>query len=192
MVEAVSAVLGAGGVTIVGKAGDGVEALVEIERHRPDVAVVDVLMPRLSGIEVARRAALAAPATAVILYTGYGDAPMLAEALAAGARGFVLKESPMEDVLHAVRAVAAGGQYVDPVLSGSLLLAPGTRLPKLTQREREALALLAAGLSNEEIGRRLAISPETVRSHLRKAMSKLGADTRTQAVATALRLHLIS
>ncbi len=192
VVVAVSAVLTAGGVAVVGQAGDGVEALAEIEKHRPDVAVVDVLMPRLSGIEVARRAAVAAPATAVVLYTGYGDAPMLAEALDAGARGFVLKESPIEDLLLAVRTVAAGAQYVDPVHSGSLVLAAGSRLPKLTQRERDVLALLAAGLSNEEIGRRLAISGETVRSHLRKAMGKLGAGTRTQAVATALRLHLIS
>ena len=189
---AVSETLAGAGITVVARAGDGAEALNRIQQHRPDVAVVDAMMPRLSGIEVVRRAAVAAPETAIVLYTGFGSAAMLAEALDAGARGFVLKESPLDDLVQAVRSVAAGAQYVDPLLSGTLLGVESARLPKLTQREREVLALLADGLSNDDIGARLAISGETVRTHLRKAMTKLGATTRTQAVATALRLHLIS
>jgi DNA-binding NarL/FixJ family response regulator len=129
----------------------------------------------------------------LLLYTGYGDRALLAEALDAGVRGFVLKEAPLEDLVRAVDIVAGGGTYVDPVLAGALVNAKLTSaLPELTQREREVLRALADGLSNEEIGRRLFISPETVRTHVRKAMAKLDADTRTQAVATALRQSLIT
>jgi DNA-binding NarL/FixJ family response regulator len=129
----------------------------------------------------------------VLLYTGYGDKALLADALDAGVRGFVLKDAPLQDLVRAVEVVAGGGTYVDPVLAGALALARLNKdLPELTQREREVLRLLAEGLSNEEIGKRLFISPETVRTHIRKAMGKLDADTRTEAVATALRQSLIS
>ena len=191
VVVAVCEMLATAGLTVVAQSSDGLDALARIEQHRPDLAVLDVLMPRLTGIEITRRAAEVAPETSVVLYTGFGDAPMLAEALDAGARGFVLKSSPTAELLNAVLVVASGEQYVDPQLAGTLVLAERSRLPRLTQRERDVLALLADGLSNELIGGRLEISPETVRSHLRKAMTKLEAGTRTQAVATALRLHLI-
>jgi two-component system, NarL family, response regulator DevR len=150
-------------------------------------------MPRLSGIEVAEQAATTAPETAIVFYTAFGDRALLSEALDVGARGFVLKEAPLVDLVRAVERVAAGEAYVDPVLAGVLVSGHLTdRVPALTQRERETLRLLADGLSNEEIGKRLHISPETVRTHIRKAMSKLEADTRTQAVATALRQSIIS
>jgi DNA-binding NarL/FixJ family response regulator len=104
-----------------------------------------------------------------------------------------LKEAPLGDLVRAVELVAAGGTYVDPVLAGILASADfAGKLPSLTQRERDVLRLLADGLSNEEIGKRLFISPETVRTHVRKAMAKLDADTRTQAVAKALRQSLIA
>jgi DNA-binding NarL/FixJ family response regulator len=99
----------------------------------------------------------------------------------------------MDDLLRAVHAVAAGSTYVDPVLAGTLAASSvGSQMPQLTQRERDVLRLLADGLSNEEIGKRLFISAETVRTHIRKAMGKLDADTRTEAVARALRDHLIA
>jgi DNA-binding NarL/FixJ family response regulator len=193
MVEAVADVLSDNGITIVGRARDGEEALAKIETRKPDVALVDVRMPRLSGIELARRAAAVAPETAIVLYTAYGDRALLTEALDAGVRGFVLKEAPLVDLARAVRLVAGGGTYVDPVLAGYLAQSHvASDLPALTQREREVLRLLADGHSNEEIGKRLFISPETVRTHVRKAMAKLDADTRTQAVATALRQSLIA
>src|SRR5437764_371809 len=145
-------------------------------------------MPKLGGIELNRRAQRSAPDTAILLYTGYGDRALLTEALDAGVRGFVLKEAPMDDLLRALHAVADGRTYVDPVLAGTLAASSvGSALPQLTQRERDVLRLLADGLSNEEIGKRLFISAETVRTHVRKAMDKLDADTRTQAVARALR-----
>ena len=193
VLDAVAEFLTQGGVEVVGRARDGEEALERIEHAKPRVALVDVRMPKLGGIELARRAKRSAPATAVLLYTGYGDRALLTEALDAGVAGFVLKEAPMDDLLRALKSVAEGGTYVDPVLAGTLAASSvGSKLPQLTQRERDVLRLLADGLSNEEIGKRLFISAETVRTHVRKAMEKLDADTRTQAVARALRDHLIA
>jgi DNA-binding NarL/FixJ family response regulator len=193
MLTAVADILAAHGVEVVGRAADGEDALAQIEAKKPRVAVVDVRMPRLSGIELAKRASMTAPDTSIIFYTAYGDRALLSEALDVGARGFVLKEAPLPDLVRAVERVAAGEAYVDPVLAGVLVSSSATdKLPTLTQREREVLRLLADGLSNEEIGKRLFISPETVRTHVRKAMAKLEADTRTQAVAIALRQSLIS
>ena len=193
MVVAIADVLAASGLSVVGRARNGEEALATIEQSRPLVALVDVRMPRVGGIEVARRAAAISPETAVILYTAYGDRALLTEALDAGARGFVLKEAPIADLARAIALVAEGGTYVDPVLAGYLAQSHAAdKLRSLTQREREVLRLLADGNSNEEIGKQLFISPETVRTHVRKAMDKLDADTRTQAVATALRQSLIA
>ncbi len=193
MVEAICEVLGADGIEIVGRAVDGEEAFAKIETRRPDVVVMDLRMPRVSGIETTRQVVKSVPETGVLLYTAYGDRALLTEAIDAGARGFVLKEAPLADLVRAVRLVADGGTYVDPVLAGALTSATATeKIPTLTQRERDVLRLLADGCSNEEIGKRLFISPETVRTHVRKTMAKLDADTRTQAVATALRQSLIA
>jgi DNA-binding NarL/FixJ family response regulator len=193
LIEAVVALLEASAMEVVGRARDGQEALSKVEAQRPRVALVDLRMPRLSGIEVARKASRSAPETSVILYTAYGERSLLMEALDAGARGFVLKEAPLADLVRAVKTVASGGTYVDPVLVG-ILASPQAveQLPSLSQREREVLRLLADGMSNDEIGKELFISPETVRTYVRKAMDKLDADTRTQAVAKALRHSLIA
>jgi DNA-binding NarL/FixJ family response regulator len=179
------------GVDVVARASNGEEAAAKIEATRPAVAVIDVRMPRLSGIEVASQVSRTTPETSVILYTAYGDRALLSEALDAGVRGFVLKEAPLQDLTRAVDMVAGGGVYVDPVLAGVLASAESEKLPQLTKREREVLRLLADGLTNEEIGKRLFLSPETVRTHVQKAMRRLEADTRTQAVALALRQSLI-
>jgi DNA-binding NarL/FixJ family response regulator len=193
MLESVAEILGRAGFEVVARAADGEQALAAIEASQPSVAVVDVRMPRLTGIDVAKRAATSSPGTVFVFYTAHGDRALLSEALDVGARGFVLKEAPLVDLVRAVERVAAGDAYVDPVLAGILVSGHVTdRLPALTQREREVLRLLADGLANEEIGKRLHISPETVRTHVRKAMTKLEADTRTQAVATALRQSIIS
>lgn len=193
MVEAICEVLAEHGIEVAGRARDGEEALAKIETRRPDVAVVDLRMPRLSGVQIARRAGRSTPDTGVILYTAYGERALLTEALDAGARGFVLKEAPLDDLVRAVETVAEGGTYVDPVLAGVLAHSDAAgELPSLTHRERDVLRLLADGHSNEEIGKQLFISPETVRTHIRKAMGKLDADTRTQAVAKALRQSLIA
>ena len=193
MLAAVAEVLERHGVEVVGRAADGQEALAQIEATQPRVALVDIHMPQLRGIEVARQAATLSPGTAIVFYTAFGDRALLSEALDVGARGFVLKEAPLVDLVRAVERVADGEAYVDPVLAGVLVGGPmADKVPTLTQREREVLRLLADGLSNEEIGKQLFISPETVRTHVRKAMTKLEADTRTQAVAIALRQSIIS
>jgi DNA-binding NarL/FixJ family response regulator len=193
VLAAVSDFIAEHGVDVTARARDGEEAAAKIERTRPAVALLDIRMPRLNGVQVARRVARTVPETAIVLYTGFGDQALLTEALDAGIRGFVLKEAPLADLVRAIEMVAAGGVYVDPVLGGLIATAQGKRdAPQLTERERDVLRLLADGLANEEIGRRLFISPETVRTHVRKAMTKLDADTRTQAVAVALRRELIA
>jgi DNA-binding NarL/FixJ family response regulator len=193
VLSAVAAFLKTEGVQIIGQAQNGQEALTQIVALKPDVAIVDLRMPGLSGIELAREAARTAPSTGVILYTGAADQALLVEAVDAGARGFVLKEAPLTDLIRAIETVATGGTYVDAVLAGTLASSKATeRLVELTQREREVLRLLAAGRKYDEIGKELFISPETVRTHVRKAMERLDANTRTEAVATALRQALIA
>jgi DNA-binding NarL/FixJ family response regulator len=180
-------------IELVGTAADGRAALELIEAERPAVAVLDVRMPHLGGIDIARRLASERPAaTAVILYTGFPDRGLLVEALDAGAYGFLLKEAPLNDLLRAIKVAASGGKYVDPALAG-VLAGPNLaeRLPSLTKREREILRLLANGMRNEQVAKELSISPLTVRTHIKHAMQKLEADTRTQAVASALRNSLI-
>jgi DNA-binding NarL/FixJ family response regulator len=195
MVEAICAVLEDHDIEVAGRARDGEEAYAKIDTRRPAVALVDVRMPGLSGLDLVRRGVRARLETQFILYTGYGDRALLTEALDAGARGFLMKEAPLADLVRAVEIVARGGTYVDPVLAGVFATSNDNGSgapPQLTQREREVLRLLSDGFANEEIGRELFISPETVRTHIRKAMGKLGAETRTQAVAKALRLSLIA
>ena len=193
VLQAVADVLEEHGIRITARVRDGKDALSSIEGDPPDVALLDLRMPGMSGIEVARELTAGDAGTAVILYTAFGDRALLTEALDAGARGFVLKEAPLVEVVRAVELVASGRTYVDPVLAGVLSSVEATaKMATLTQRERDVLRLLADGMSNEEIGKSLFISPETVRTHVRKAMAKLDADTRTQAVATALRQSLIA
>jgi DNA-binding NarL/FixJ family response regulator len=193
MRAAVVTVLERGGFAVLGSGADGREAGALIAEHRPRVAVVDMHMPHGSGLDVARAAAETSPETDIVVYTAFGDRALLGEALDAGVRGFVLKDAPLDDLVRAVERVAAGEAYVDPVLAGALV---GSRtaqaVPTLTQREREVLRLLADGHANDSIAASLGISSETVRTHLRKAMAKLDADTRTHAVAIALRQSLIS
>ena len=182
----------ANGIEVVAQATDGAAALREIESTAPDVAVVDLNMPRLSGIELTRAVGERSLSTAVLLYTGGGDQALLAEAVDAGARGFLFKESSLAELVRAVRVVHDGGVYVDPVLAGSLATGKATRkLVELTERERDVLRLLADGRDYDDIGEQLSISPETVRVHVRKAMGRLNANSRTQAVAEAIRQSLL-
>jgi two-component system, NarL family, response regulator DesR len=176
--------------TIVASMGDGTEALRKIEEHKPGMALLDVVLPGTSGLDIARRAARAAPDTAIVFYSGSNDPAIVREALDIGAKAFVVKEAPLEGLKRALDTVAAGGSYVDPVVSAALLLDEDD--PGLTERERQVLRLLADGCSYEEVGQQLFISPETVRTHVAKTIRKLGARTRTEAVAAALRAGLIT
>ena len=180
-------------VEVVARAQNGEQALQLIEEHAPDVAVVDIRMPGIGGIDIARKLSAEKSKTSVILYTGHSERALLLEALDAGARGFLVKEAPLDDLARAIRTIGGGGTYVDPALA-SLLVGPeaAERLPTVTKREREVLRLLADGMRNEQVAQQLSISPLTVRSHVKNAMEKLEADTRTEAVAKALRESLIT
>lgn len=192
VLKAVCDYFAANDIEVVGQATDGAAALREIESTAPDVAVVDLNMPRLTGIELTRTLGERSLPTAVLLYTGGGDQALLAEAVDAGARGFLFKESSLAELVRAVRVVHEGGVYVDPVLAGSLATGRATRkLVELTERERDVLRLLAEGRDYDDIGEQLTISPETVRVHVRKAMGRLNANSRTQAVAEAIRQSLL-
>jgi two-component system nitrate/nitrite response regulator NarL len=191
LVEAIAVVLASERVDVVARAADGAAALKAIEELRPTTAILDVIMPRLGGIEVARLASRSTPETASILYTGHTEQELLVEAVDAGARGFVLKESPISELVGAVKVAAAGGTYVDRVLAPTLVRAGATGHPALSTREREILRHLADGQTNDEIAKDLFLSSDTVRTYIRRAMLKLEADTRTQAVAIALRESLI-
>lgn len=180
-------------IEVVGHCSDGARAHHLILETRPDVAVLDIRMPLLSGIEIARKLSDTATSTQVILYTAEAERGLVLEALDIGVRGFLLKEAPLDDLVRALRIVAAGQSYIDPALAGMLAGPEATaRLPTLTKRERQILRMLADGMRNEQVGRELSISPLTVRTHVKNAMDKLEADTRTQAVATALRQSLIT
>jgi DNA-binding NarL/FixJ family response regulator len=179
-------------ITVIGESGTGEAAIEMAVRRRPDVIVMDVRMEGMDGFAATRHILEADPGVAVILYTAHGERGLLAEGLDCGARGYVLKDAPPDDIVRAVKRVAEGGAYVDPTLASELVTPRATeRLPALSGREREILGLLANGMSNPEIAAQLFISPETVRTHVRNAMQKLEADTRTQAVALALRYALI-
>ncbi len=185
--------LGQAGFEVVGAAGNLAAGLDLVEHSEPDVVLVDIRLPDGDGIDLTRQLLARHPELAVVLYTGDADADLLYEGLDSGARGYALKAGSMEELLTAIRQVAAGGSYVDPRLDRILLSPRATaHVPQLSPREREIMHLMAEGMTADAIGAKIAVSVETVRTHVRKAMAKLDADTRTQAVATALRQSLIA
>ena len=172
------------GLQIAGVAGDVDRARALLARCRYDVALIDIHLGEENALGLVEEQLRADPDAAIVLYTGILYEPTLAEAMRAGTRGFVLKSSPAQRLITALRDVASGGHYVDPDLA--LLLTRGTELSRLMQlspREHEILGLLSEGLSGQAIARRLFLSPETVRTHVRNATAKLGAKTRVEAVA---------
>jgi DNA-binding NarL/FixJ family response regulator len=192
VLETIARYLGLHGFRVVGRAANGELALALVESQRPALALLDARMPGLAGAEVIRRVTRTTPQCACVVYSGFADGRVLTEALDAGARGFVLKDAALESLVRALDVVAGGGMYIDPALADALIGLSSARDLGLTGRERDVLRLLADGHSNESIGRELFISPDTARTQLAGAMAKLGASTRTQAVARALRDALIS
>jgi DNA-binding NarL/FixJ family response regulator len=177
------------GFRVAGVASRVDEARALLKRRRHDVALIDIRLGDESAVGLVAEILRGDPDAAIVLYTGYTDPGSgLAEAARAGARGFVLKSSPAERLIAALRSVAAGGHYVDADLASQL--SEGRELSLLTTlspREGEILDLLAAGLNGQAIAERLFLSPETVRTHVRNATTKLGAKTRVQAVAMMVR-----
>ena len=191
LVAAVSDFLENEGFEIVGRARDGLTAVASARETSPDVALVDYRMPHLEGAELLEELRVSAPEMLIAVYTADADQSIVGVVFEAGAHALILKDAPLTDLGHALEAICSGRRYIDPALARGALTST-TSKPALTPREAEVLAHVADGLSHDEIGRRLSISPETVRTHVRKAMTKLEADTRTQAVATALRQSLIA
>lgn len=155
-----------------------------ISRHRPDVAVVGVDLPDERGTELVRRLSERPPSPKFVIYTGLTDPDLLEAAYRSGARGLVSKPAGLSVLVDALRQVWRGGRYFDP--SFARKRENGSTQKALSRRESEILTMLAKGLTGEEIARRLVLSPETVRTHVRNAMEKLDARTRTQAVVKAL------
>ena len=169
----------------------GEDALAAIEELQPEVVLMDVRLPGMDGISAVKRIQQAAPNVQTVMFSAYGDRRLLSDALAAGARGYVMKGSPPEDLLRAVRTVSGGKAFVDPSLSPTLLISQGSSEAPLSEREREILQLLAEGLHTEEVANRIGLSAETVKSDTKRAIQKLEADGRVHAVAIALRQSMI-
>jgi DNA-binding NarL/FixJ family response regulator len=177
---------------VVGSADDAEAGGALILRRRPDVALIDLALPGMSGAELTRSLLKENPDLRIVLYTGAADERQLLDALDAGAAGFALKSGDPEELEDAIRTVAAGGDYIDPRLTPLLAKGGNGRTKTLSPREREILGLLSKGLSGEEVAKQLYLSPETVRTHVRDAMGKLDAATRAHAVALALQRGEIS
>lgn len=193
-------------ITVVGEAANGIEALAEIARTEPDVVLMDIRMPDLDGIEATRRARVLSPESRVLILTTFGLDEYITEALIAGASGFLLKDATADELLHAVRVVAAGDALLSPAVTTRLIerVLPGladsspraTPIPEvlalLTEREVEVLLAVARGGSNLEISRSLYISETTVKTHVSHLLTKLGLRDRVQAVIAAYELGLLT
>ncbi|WP_181313064.1 response regulator transcription factor [Nocardioides campestrisoli] len=173
---------------VVAEAATGAEALAAVGEHRPDVAVLDLQMPDLDGIEVAERLAAVAPGCACLIVTSHGRPGYLKRALAVGVRGFLPKTTSAATLASVVRTVHAGGRYVDPELAAEAIAAGDS---PLTPREADVLEAAADAAPVEEIARRVHLSAGTVRNYLSSAAAKLGAANRHEAVATARRMGWI-
>jgi DNA-binding NarL/FixJ family response regulator len=188
-------------ITVVGEASDGAEALAAVREHRPDVALLDIRMPGLDGIEAAR-AICAQTECRVIMLTTFDQDDYVYDALYGGASGFLLKDVRRDDLVHAVRVVARGESLLAPTVTRRLISdltarrprpnAAPTGLDRLTARERETLKLLGRGLSNAEIAVTMVVSEHTVKTHVSNVLTKLGLRDRVQAVIAAYESGLIA
>ena len=177
-------------IRVVGEAADGASAVEMAERRKPDVVIMDVRMPGMDGLEATKLLTEKVPDSKVLIFTAYSERSLLSRGLESGAKGYILKEAPHQTLVRAIEKVAQGDGYVDPALMPAFL-AGKDQTDMLTTREREILQLLADGMSNADVAGRLFISQETVKSHVRHILTKLEADTRTHAVAIALREAII-
>jgi DNA-binding NarL/FixJ family response regulator len=191
--EGLELLLDRAGIEVLATAGTAEEGRRLIERHRPDVSLIDIRLGEDSGIELTAQLIDADPERRIVLYTGSNEIDLLISGLDSGARGYALKEGTQSELRTAIETVAEGGTYVDPRLHPALLSRKATQTQKsLSKREREIMDLLAQGLTGEQVAEKLFLSPETIKTHIRNAMNKLEAHTRVHAIAIALREGFIS
>jgi DNA-binding NarL/FixJ family response regulator len=183
---------GAGGIEVVGQAGDGAESLDVVAEHRPDVVLMDLRMPGVGGLEATARIRVEHPDTAVVVLTMDGDDDSIFAALRAGARGYLLKEADGLDIERAVDGVARGEAVFGAGIAERVLAffasgrqAPASPFPHLSPREHEVLEMIAQGLDNDQIARRLVLSDKTVRNRVSDILAKLHARNRAEMVALA-------
>jgi two-component system, NarL family, response regulator len=176
-------------MTVVAAAADGEEAVRAFREHRPDVALVDLIMPGLDGAEATSAIRREFPDANVVVLTTYAGDEDIYRTLQAGARAYVLKDAPSDELLEVIRSAGAGRRHIAPEIAAKL--AERLSGTELTDRERDVLRLMAGGASNEEIGRALFISVGTVKYHVNHILGKLGVEDRTQAVIAAIRRGLV-
>jgi DNA-binding NarL/FixJ family response regulator len=184
------------GIEVVGEAADGEEALAAADRLRPDVVLIDLVMPRLDGVSALRALRERLPAVRVIVLTSFLDDDKLLPALRAGAAGYLLKNAQPQELVRAVRVAHAGEALLDPVVAARLVESLATSeaarpLERLTPREREVLELIGRGFPNKRIAQRLDLSEKTVKTHVGHVLAKLGVTDRTQAAVFAVRAGLV-
>jgi DNA-binding NarL/FixJ family response regulator len=189
-------------ITVVAEAGDGREAVELIRSHRPAVALLDIRMPTMDGLHAARQVLTPGQETRVLILTTFDADEYVYEALRAGASGFLLKDAPADQLITAVRSVAAGDALLDPAITRRLIsrFALAARAPAglpaelrpLTARELDVLRLVARGLSNQEIARELTVEENTVKTHVSRILTKLGLRDRVQAVVLAYELSFVT
>ncbi len=186
----------AGDLQVIAESGDGEEAQALIQKHKPDVAVLDIQMPKASGIEVTRWARAHMPEVGILILTAYDDDPYVMAVLQAGANGYVLKTAAADELIQAVRDVNEGKSALDPAvtrkLMSNLFKHPETSAEPLTDRELDVLRLAARGYTNKSIGVQLGISDRTVQGHLAHIFAKIHATSRTEAVMRAVSLGWVS
>lgn len=181
-------------ITVVGEARNGHEAVDLATALQPDVVVMDIAMPELSGVEATRQIRAIVPGVRVLVLTAYADDPYIYSLLDAGATGYILKTAESREIVRAVRATAAGQSAIDPAVAPRLIARitqPSSKGDTLTERELDVLRLAARGLTNKQIGAELAISDRTVQNHLANIYAKLGVASRTEAVTAGLQRNLI-
>jgi NarL family two-component system response regulator LiaR len=182
------------GIEVAGEAADGEEAIEAAERLRPDVVLMDLVMPELDGLAAMRALRERVPGARVIVLTSFADDDKLLPALRAGAAGYLLKNAEPQELARAVRAAHAGEALLDPHVAARLVDAlAGEKEPldRLTPREREVLQLIGRGFSNKRIAQELRLSEKTVKTHVGHVLAKLGVDDRTQAAVFAVRAGLV-
>lgn len=177
------------GLEVVGDAKNGEEAISQAQHLQPDVIVMDLSMPVMDGVEATRRIHESNPAIKILILTSYGTSVDVTRAIEAGASGALVKDTEDDQLVSAIRTVAAGGEAFSPEIRTMLKNEPHP--PSLTDRQHEILELTVNGLSSDEIATRLKISAYAVNQHLDTIRKKLGAANRTEAVAIALRKHLL-